>query len=194
MNGVTCTSETDKATALGNFFASVFTKDADHCRCNDFYFTPNEIFSVLKRLKPSTSEPYDGIPPIVYKKCARSLSRPLAHLFNASFMLGEAYATLFAVFRNTYTTDVTTLVRLYKTYVLPHLEYCSQIWNPTRKKQIIKLEKVQKLFTRLLFHRAFQCHNSMPSYNERLKQLKDAQRQMDSCGPCFLFSHSTHEN
>ncbi|KAK6042426.1 hypothetical protein COOONC_20069 [Cooperia oncophora] len=22
-----------------------------------------------------------------------------------------------------------------------HLEYCSQIWNPTRKKQIIKLEK-----------------------------------------------------
>ncbi|KAK6061466.1 hypothetical protein COOONC_00868 [Cooperia oncophora] len=76
-----------------------------------------------------------------------------------------------SVFRNTYTTDVTTLVRLYKTYVLPHLEYCSQIWNPTRKKQIIKLEKVQKLFTRLLFHRAFQCHNSMPSYNERLRQL-----------------------
>ncbi|KAK6047814.1 hypothetical protein COOONC_14682 [Cooperia oncophora] len=82
MNGVTCTSETDKATALGNFFASVFTKDADlpflqtnsepvHCPCNDLYFTPDETIFLL------------------YKKCARSLSRPLALLFNASFMLGE---------------------------------------------------------------------------------------------------------
>ncbi|KAK6044691.1 hypothetical protein COOONC_17804, partial [Cooperia oncophora] len=58
------------------------------------------------------------------------------------------------LFRNAYSTDVTILLRLYKTYVLPHLEYCSQIWDPTRKKQIIKLEKVQKMFTKLLFHHA----------------------------------------
>ena len=42
------------------------------------------------------------------------------------------------------------LLKLYKTLVRPHLEYCVQFWSPYYRKDIIKLERVQKIFTRML--------------------------------------------
>ena len=42
------------------------------------------------------------------------------------------------------------LLKLYKTLVRPHLEYCVQFWSPYYGKDIIKLERVQKRFTRML--------------------------------------------
>ena len=42
------------------------------------------------------------------------------------------------------------LLKLYKTLVMPYLEYCAQFWSPYYRKDIIKLERVQKRFTRML--------------------------------------------
>ena len=42
------------------------------------------------------------------------------------------------------------LVLAYKTYVVPLLEYCSPVWSPTCVTYIVKLEKVQKMFTKSL--------------------------------------------
>ena len=41
---------------------------------------------------------------------------------------------------------------MYKLYVRPRMEYCVELWNPCYAGDILKLEKVQNRFTRLLNH------------------------------------------
>ena len=57
------------------------------------------------------------------------------------------------------------LLKLYKTLVRPHLEYCVQFWSPYYRKDIIKLERVQKRFIRML------PGLDGLSYKERLERL-----------------------
>lgn len=47
-----------------------------------------------------------------------------------------------------------TFIYLYKTIVLPHLLYCSQIWSPFYDNNIVKLEKVNHKFLRYLAFKA----------------------------------------
>ena len=57
------------------------------------------------------------------------------------------------------------VIRLYKSLVRPHLEYCVQAWCSHFVKDIDKLEKIQKRVTRLI------PDLRHLSYEERLKQL-----------------------
>ena len=41
------------------------------------------------------------------------------------------------------------LLKMYKSVVRPHLEYCSSVWSPHYKKDKELLEKIQHRFTRL---------------------------------------------
>ncbi|EYC03347.1 hypothetical protein Y032_0094g2706 [Ancylostoma ceylanicum] len=85
----------------------------------------------------------------------------------------RAYTALFTIFRNVHSTNHIILTRLYKAYVLPHLEYCCQIWNPSLKKHVAKIERVQHTFTRLVFYRCFRSmtNGSIPGYEDRAKIL-----------------------
>ncbi|KAF8381191.1 hypothetical protein PRIPAC_70333 [Pristionchus pacificus] len=66
------------------------------------------------------------------------------------------------------------LIRSYKAYVLPLLDFASPFWNPHYTSDIAILEKVQHTFTRQLFYRCFPSPDyplSLPSYSDRIKTL-----------------------
>lgn len=109
-------------------------------------------------------------------------------------LVRKAYSTLFFILRNIKCSDEEILLRLYKTYVLPHLEYCSPIWSPHLKKDILKIEKVQQVFTRLLWFRVKSPPSEFnaPSYADRLKifGLKTLQERRIISDLTFAFASS----
>ena len=62
--------------------------------------------------------------------------------------------------------DQFSMITLYKSIVLPIIEYCSQLWCPTKIGAIRKLEAIQRNFT----HRIQGMHDL--NYWQRLNQLK----------------------
>jgi hypothetical protein len=65
------------------------------------------------------------------------------------------------------TRNLKTLILAYKTYVSrPHLEYATEVWNPSKKCDQYKIERVQKFFTRILFKK---CGLLPIPYQKRLK-------------------------
>ena len=61
--------------------------------------------------------------------------------------------------------DNDTFLRLYKTFIRPHLEYANVIWNPYLKRQSVLIEQVQRRATKILKN----CKEM--SYAERLRFL-----------------------
>ena len=47
-------------------------------------------------------------------------------------------------------TNFRIYLSAYQTYVIPHLDYCCQIWSPGTQKWIQKIENVQKRALRLI--------------------------------------------
>ncbi|EYC16215.1 hypothetical protein Y032_0034g2863 [Ancylostoma ceylanicum] len=88
-------------------------------------------------------------------------------------VVSEAYSVLFTIFRNVHCCNAKILQRLYQAYVVPHLEYCSQAWSPTSSKEVVKIEKVQRTFTRLLLYRinSGSVPYALPNYGDRLRIL-----------------------
>ena len=52
--------------------------------------------------------------------------------------------------RNFIYKDKTTVMKLYKSLVRPHLNYCMQVWSPHMRKDIDLIEKIQHRATKLI--------------------------------------------
>ena len=62
--------------------------------------------------------------------------------------VGVALGVLYQVLRSFHFRDKTVFLRLYKSYVRPHLEFSVPTWNPWLSKDVKKLEKVQEKFVK----------------------------------------------
>ena len=68
------------------------------------------------------------------------------------------------IYRTVTHKSIQTVVPLYKALVRPHLEYCSLVWSPYLKKDILSIEKVQRRVTKMI------PSISALTYEERLKR------------------------
>ena len=93
-DGITYSSDVDKAEVLNRHFASVFTKDSGLIVPNldpspypellPFEVTVDEVNTLLGEVEPFKATGPDGIPPKLLKELAYVLAPSLALLFNAS--------------------------------------------------------------------------------------------------------------
>ena len=79
--------------------------------------------------------------------------------------------------------DSTTLLQLYKSFVRPHLEYCSVVWNPYLAGDIDALERVQRFSLRVCLKNWSADHDQL--YNQSNIAPLSARRSNASL--CHLF-------
>jgi hypothetical protein len=88
--------------------------------------------------------------------------KPAKHCEKAANL---AAAVLRQIERNFHYRDRRVFVRLYKQYVLPHLEFSSPAWSPWTRSDIEKLENVQKKAVRMV------AGLSQTGYEERCREI-----------------------
>ena len=86
--------------------------------------------------------------------------------------------------------DKCTMVALFKSLVLPRLEYGCQLWSPTSVKQINAIENIQRKFTKHITGM-----HSLP-YENRLKHLKlySLQRRRDRYIAIYIYMENHRRN
>ena len=94
---------------------------------------------------------------------------------HVSYICQKAYRSINVLFRCFHIANTVALIRGYKSFVRPILEYCSTIWNPYIFARHFmgltdRLENVQRYFTRRVYYRCKLQSNH--DYPERLVQLK----------------------
>ena len=57
--------------------------------------------------------------------------------------------------------DTKTLLQLYKSFIRPHLEYCSIVWDPYLTKDVETLEKVQRFGLRVCLKNWTMSHDQL---------------------------------
>jgi hypothetical protein len=69
---------------------------------------------------------------------------------NCNMVSKSANKVVGMIRRNISNKGMEGMLILYKTLVRPTLDYCSPVWRPYTKKDMTKLERVQKRFTKLI--------------------------------------------
>ena len=89
-------------------------------------------------------------------------------LFNTQIdiIIEKAKNIISLILRSFNSRSRTAMITLYKSLVIPILEYCSVLWNPTAKTQIKRLEEIQKSFIRKIDNMRDK------NYWDSLKELK----------------------
>jgi hypothetical protein len=103
-------------------------------------------------------------------------------------IVSKAKQRISLIFRTFLTRDSIFLVKSFKSFILPIVDYCSQIWTPYLIHDILLIESIQRGFTKRI------PALSGLSYSERLKQLDlqtlERRRLNFALVLCFKIVHS----
>ena len=94
LNGVTATTDEEKATLFNQYFFSVYSNKESSLSVpplspsslQSIDITTSDIWKALSSLDPSKAKGIDGISPQVLQSCAVPLCEPLLHLFSSSLV------------------------------------------------------------------------------------------------------------
>ena len=108
-----------------------------------------------------------------------------SHITN---IIVKAKQRIFLLKRSFVYSNSSVLVKGFKTYVLPILEHCSPVWSPSAVGDILRLESVQRSFTKSL------PHFDKLSYAERLcKSGLCSLERRRLCADLILFYKLIHK-
>ena len=134
----------------------------------------HKCFIILldRHLQPSVFKSYPfklGDYVLQHKSTVRDLGvtvdEKLSFSDHVSTIVMNAHQRSNLIFRSFTSKNPTSLIRAFKIYVRPLLEYNSQVWSPITMCDIISIEKVQRQFTK----RIPGCKNL--TYYQRLKKF-----------------------
>jgi hypothetical protein len=113
------------------------------------------------------------------------LSRNLKFHEHVDYVVKKALSRINLISYSFVTNDADVLLKLYRTYVLPILNYGSVVWNPKFSTDVAKIEKCQMLMMR----RIFQNEEISSNYVQRLSLLKilSLEDQRSEADLIFLF-------
>jgi hypothetical protein len=103
--------------------------------------SPGRDYKIGNKLIPNKS---------VFRDLGISVSSPLSFNKHVDFVVAKAYSRLGLINKVFLLKTKKTILRLFKAFVRPLLEFSSVIWNPYTARNINKIERVQKRLCRMI--------------------------------------------
>jgi hypothetical protein len=131
-------------------------------KCNSFHISKSTqlpSFTINNSQISSTT---------VIKDLGIFLSNDLKWATHVNRIYRNACHSSYHILRFSKTRNIWVLMKLYKTYVRPKVEYSTPVWSPSLKGDIRKIEKIQEVFTRYACRR---CNIPYSDYSDRLSKL-----------------------
>ena len=96
------------------------------------------------------------------------ISKDLKWELHISKIVQQASFISYRIIKSFCSRNVWVLLKLYKSYVRPKLEYNTPVWSPYLAKDINAIENIQKRFIKIICRR---CNIPSLSYSDRLTKL-----------------------
>ncbi len=104
----------------------------------------------------------------VMKDLGVFISHDLKWAAHIDYLYNNASSVSYHILKSFKSKNIWTLKKLFLTYIRPKVEYNSPIWSPYLVKDITKIERVQRHFTKVA---CLRCGIMFISYQDRLHKL-----------------------
>ncbi|KAF8368911.1 hypothetical protein PRIPAC_86740, partial [Pristionchus pacificus] len=160
-------------------------------KCNIVHYglhNPRRIFTInnVPLAEPIVKD--RNVEKVIVKDLGVHFSPTLSFSYHISKVVLKARTKMNLMFKSFHSKCPIIYSKAFTTFILPNIEYCSVIWNPTSSVKLTKeLERVQRDFTRRLYSR---CGLPPVSYSERLRDLKFTTLEQRRFVTDIVFFHS----